>query len=53
MIDEKNMTYLILLCSFSVRPLIIGIPNANVFPVPVFARAMISLPSNAGSNTAL
>lgn len=44
---------LIVLCPFSVRPLIIGIPNASVLPVPVLARAMISLPSIAGSNAAL
>ena len=31
----------------------IGIPNANVFPVPVLARAIKSCPFNAGSSTAL
>uniref|UniRef100_A0A0A9DE13 Uncharacterized protein n=1 Tax=Arundo donax TaxID=35708 RepID=A0A0A9DE13_ARUDO len=30
-----------------------GIPKANVFPVPVLARPTISLPSIAGSRTAL
>jgi len=37
----------------SVSLLIIGIAKANVFPVPVFARPIISRPSNAGINTAL
>ena len=31
----------------------IGIPNANVFPVPVLARAIKSCPFSAGSSTAL
>jgi hypothetical protein len=31
----------------------IGIPKANVFPVPVLARPIISLPCIAGSRTAL
>lgn len=39
--------------SSTVRRLMIGIPKANVFPVPVFARAMMSRPSKAGISTAL
>lgn len=31
----------------------IGIPKAKVFPVPVFARAMMSRPCSAGTSTAL
>lgn len=39
--------------SSSVSCFMIGIPNASVFPVPVFARAMMSRPSKAGFNTDL
>ena len=52
----RTLLYLLgLFCSSSssVRRLMIGIPKASVFPVPVFARAMRSRPSSAGTSTAL